>query len=252
VGRVSDAPIEQLERSTALLLAKLDRLSRRRPARGLMPIEVPPAGFEPASSALKGPRPSPLDHGGGRVDSRPSARATRPRAIMRVAGRLAQLVRAPALQAGGRRFEPCTAHPASARIRAIRMVRRLSAAVGGLRRRRGRVPALVAFACSCSLLVGLYGSRDRARACRGARRLRRRGHRRRDPIAGIRLAGVRIAAAHVLRRPCLDHRSQWSQCARPERRRVFGITLRRVGDGLSDVELPPDRPQRRGRVGATP
>jgi hypothetical protein len=26
-------------------------------------------------------------------------------------GRLAQLVRAPALQAGGRRFEPCTAHP---------------------------------------------------------------------------------------------------------------------------------------------
>jgi hypothetical protein len=25
-------------------------------------------------------------------------------------GRLAQLVRAPALQAGGRRFEPCTAH----------------------------------------------------------------------------------------------------------------------------------------------
>src|SRR5712692_6317573 len=26
------------------------------------------------------------------------------------AGRLAQLVRAPALQAGGRRFEPCTAH----------------------------------------------------------------------------------------------------------------------------------------------
>jgi hypothetical protein len=27
-----------------------------------------------------------------------------------VSGRLAQLVRAPALQAGGRRFEPCTAH----------------------------------------------------------------------------------------------------------------------------------------------
>jgi hypothetical protein len=28
-------------------------------------------------------------------------------------GRLAQLVRAPALQAGGRRFEPCTAHQTS-------------------------------------------------------------------------------------------------------------------------------------------
>ena len=28
----------------------------------------------------------------------------------RFEGRLAQLVRAPALQAGGRRFEPCTAH----------------------------------------------------------------------------------------------------------------------------------------------
>jgi len=28
-------------------------------------------------------------------------------------GRLAQLVRAPALQAGGRRFEPCTAHQSS-------------------------------------------------------------------------------------------------------------------------------------------
>src|SRR5712691_11215628 len=33
-------------------------------------------------------------------------------------GRLAQLVRAPALQAGGRRFEPCTAHhPCSGRSR---------------------------------------------------------------------------------------------------------------------------------------
>ena len=29
---------------------------------------------------------------------------------VKTSGRLAQLVRAPALQAGGRRFEPCTAH----------------------------------------------------------------------------------------------------------------------------------------------
>src|SRR5271168_4774715 len=34
----------------------------------------------------------------------------------RQSGRLAQLVRAPALQAGGRRFEPCTAHQSSIKI----------------------------------------------------------------------------------------------------------------------------------------
>jgi hypothetical protein len=33
-----------------------------------------------------------------------------PSGTMIMHGRLAQLVRAPALQAGGRRFEPCTAH----------------------------------------------------------------------------------------------------------------------------------------------
>ena len=34
-------------------------------------------------------------------------------------GRLAQLVRAPALQAGGRRFEPCTAHHFTQRLRQV-------------------------------------------------------------------------------------------------------------------------------------
>ena len=40
------------------------------------------------------------------VESRPARRSV----AQRCEGRLAQLVRAPALQAGGRRFESCTAH----------------------------------------------------------------------------------------------------------------------------------------------
>src|SRR5712675_2441346 len=42
---------------------------------------------------------------------------------MNCSGRLAQLVRAPALQAGGRRFEPCTAHHSRASFNAGRDIR---------------------------------------------------------------------------------------------------------------------------------
>src|SRR5580692_9031386 len=48
-------------------------------------------------------------------------------------GRLAQLVRAPALQAGGRRFESCTAHQAPSRIKCFRMAKPLSYRLGNFK-----------------------------------------------------------------------------------------------------------------------
>ena len=66
-------------------------------------FEVVEVGFDGDPTRTAASRPS-----------RPSARRPEPRHLPRsrlaARGRLAQLVRAPALQAGGRRFDPGTAH----------------------------------------------------------------------------------------------------------------------------------------------
>ena len=71
------------------------------------PTKVQPAA---ANTASVSPQPALSSSVALRAQSRAALTLLAASCTMNCSGRLAQLVRAPALQAGGRRFEPCTAH----------------------------------------------------------------------------------------------------------------------------------------------